>query len=107
MVKAWLNEALQKFCGRDITSSASVRQRLLIQSREHRRFSNHSLTLFLLIGLGLLALVSYRQPRSLRFTTCSSGVQDSKKSEFEHFTMQMPDVPVNVPVDDPNADTEW
>lgn len=21
--------------------------------------------------------------------------------------MQMPDVPVNVPIDDPNADTEW
>lgn len=23
------------------------------------------------------------------------------------FKMQMPDMPVNVPVDDPNADTEW
>lgn len=22
-------------------------------------------------------------------------------------TMQMPDMPVNVPIDDPNADTEW
>lgn len=27
---------------------------------------------------------------------------------FLHTTiMQMPDMPVNVPIDDPNADTEW
>ncbi|KAF2477257.1 uncharacterized protein BDR25DRAFT_331044 [Lindgomyces ingoldianus] len=37
-------------------------------------------------------------PRPYTWTNSSASI---------HTTMEMPDVPVNVPIDDPNADTEW
>jgi hypothetical protein len=40
---------------------------------------------------------------------CASILYSNHTKEFciQTAIMQMPDIPVNVPIDDPNADTEW
>ena len=92
----WQGEASQKFQGtRHQFVISLIRQLLHIQTHDvtrhlEKKSPSDSLSTFALSPD--FSIFNYPNQTAPRHNTC---------------TMNMPDMPVNVPVDDPNADTEW